>query len=337
MWYTAQPMLSRNCPFNWGIGIRGGGKTFEVKTMGANDFIKRGHEFVYMRRTEAERDESKFTFWPQLQNNGRFTEYDMKCIGNHLYIDGVLAGHVLALSTMQKMRSVDYSKVKYFFFDEFLIERDKKGVSYFKDEPNMLASALETVFRARTDVRFVAMANATSIDNPYFRHFGIRPRRGSKFTVFKDDKGKPLHCIELWADPEYTAMKKEQAVGRLTAGTPYGEYMYDNQFLNDNYDFVERMTGSGDYQCTLYFEGRTYGVYWQSSKGIYHVNRSVNQNCKLRFAFTTDDHKPNLMLFANAKKNPFIKRMLQAHDYGCLYFGDHQTKLAVYTLFDYIK
>lgn len=344
-WYNPQKLLSHNALMSYVIGVRGGGKTFSGKNLGLNRFLKAGKQFIYLRRTEAELDEAKPTFFTQLQSEGLYREYKGKTKGRELILstkfedgdDGedITAGYALALSTAGKFRSVSYPFVDLIIYDEFLVDEKDPNSRYLKREPELFLNFVETVFRMRKG-RVLMLGNSFSINNPIFNYFGIRPRYGSKFTTFKDDEGTPLHCIEQWADPEYIAEKYKTDFGRLNRGSDVGNFMYENQFLNDNYEFIENMSGSAIYQCTLHFEGKSYGVYWQEAKGIFHINKNVDKKVRTAFAFTTEDHKPNLLLFKDVKRNPYIKRLMFAYDHGRIRFDSINTRNSFYTLISYI-
>lgn len=334
-WYDRQRADSFNPAYYWCIGVRGAGKTFQIAKKGVSRFLKTGKQFMYTRRTEAEMEASKDSLLLPLHMEGYFLDHDLQCRGLELLCDGKVCGHVRALSTAQKYKSIQTPLVEAIDYDEFLVEGEGR---YLKNEGQKIQALLETVGRHR-DVRFRAYANATSINNPLFNHYNIRPRRGARFTRFKDGDGSIDHLIELWANDEYTKFKKQQKIVKAAGGNnAYSKYMYENTFLNDNYDFVEPMRGKGIYQCTIAFEGKRYGVYDQlDGKGILHVNEGVDPSCKTIFSFTTEDHAPNMLLFVASKQNPFIKRLKFAYDMGCVRFGSITAKNAVYDILDYMK
>lgn len=335
MWYSAQKVLSFNAPYSWTIGVRGGGKTHDKTRERINQWFKNKAQFMYIRRTEAELDMALPEYFNDMIAFNYFPGAEFKVVGPKLLVNGELAGWAYALSTAYKVRSVAFPNVKQIHLDEFLIE--KRAGRYLPNEGRMLRSLVETVGRSRSDFRVHATANATSIHNPYFEEFGIYPRYGAHFTKFHNKAGVRTHVIELWADPEYVAMKKATLMAQAGGDDEYASYMYDNAFLNDNYEFIEPMKGAATYQCTLYYEGRQYGVWWQEAKGIYHVNKSVEKYCNTKFAFTTDDHQNNVILFKTAKRNPYIERLTFAFDNARVRFDAMHTKLAMQTLFGYLN
>lgn len=328
-WFNVAPVLSHNCFINFVLGPRGGGKTFNTLLWAGNDFVKNGNEFMYIRRTEAELMLAKPNLFSAIKDKGYLEDYIIKTDGNTVMFNDKIGGHAYALSTAHKLKSTAFPKVDKIIFDEFLVEAGR--TNYLSNEVEMFLSLLETVFRGNDNARVLLLANSVTINNKYFEYFKISPKRNSKFTTMDD-----LICVNFYRDEDYINSRKETKLGRLVSGTHYGAYMYDNEFLKDNYDFVEPMTGNGVYQFTMAYDGSEYGAYWQPEKGIYHVNHAVNPSCKTIFSFTTEDHKPNFMLFKSAKQNPFIKRLKYCFDMGNLYFDSLSTKQAMYELFDYL-
>lgn len=327
MWYDNSALLSHNCILNFAIGNRGGGKSFNAKEWAIRGFLNKGSQFVYLRRYETELLQVKDKFFDDVAGVGHFPKAEFSVVGREFYINNRLAGYGMDLNGQHKLKSNTYPDVDKIIYDEFLIE--KGSGRYLNDEVHKFLGLYETIARMR-EVKVLFLANATSINNPYFDYFKILPRRNSKFTK------RDGICVELIHNEEYTKKKKETAFGKLISGTSYGNYMLDNVFLNDNYDFIEPMSGNSVYQFTIHYEGKSYGVYWQEEKGIFHVNRNIDSKCKTAFSFTTNDHNPNLVLFKSAKKNPYIVRLKYAFDIGRVFFDSVGTKGAVYKLFDYL-
>lgn len=60
MFYDYQKLLSYNAKINFIIGERGVGKSYGAKKYVTNHFLKKGKEFVYIRRYKTELEESLF-------------------------------------------------------------------------------------------------------------------------------------------------------------------------------------------------------------------------------------------------------------------------------------
>lgn len=334
-YYHSDELRSFNPTFGWAIGVRGGGKTHDNLYKRLNQFRKNKKQFIYLRRTEAQVEASKQDLFNDMEKFNYFPGAKLSVSGTGLYFNEENCGKIQALSTAHKVRSIALPNMFEVFYDEFMVE--KATDRYLPGEYRKLRAFLETVGRTRDDFRFMGAANATSINNPMFEGFGIRPKRGQRFTKFKDKSGRYSHVIELWADPDYVDYKKKSRLVQAAKDDEYSQYMYENQFLNDNYEFIENMTGKASYWYTIAYEGQGYGVWWQEQKGILHVNKRVEKYCKTKFAFTTEDHKRNVILFRNARQNSMIKELMFAYENGMVRFDSIPTSNAVLTLLDYMR
>lgn len=54
VFYDGYKTLTYNALFNFIIGNRGSGKTYWAKRWAINDFIKKGEQFIYLRRYKTE-------------------------------------------------------------------------------------------------------------------------------------------------------------------------------------------------------------------------------------------------------------------------------------------
>lgn len=326
-WYSCARLLSFNRLFNFLVGNRGAGKTFDLLRTCVNRFLKGKGQFVWVRRFDTDIDAIKDKMFNALQREGYFTNVQFAIVGDSILIDGQVAGYVMSLSTAYKRKSVEYPYVSLIVFDEFIIE--KGAGHYLTNEVTKFLGLYETIARKRT-VPVVFISNAVTINNPYFDYFNIKPQRKSRFTRF------PQICIEMWADEGFIEEKKRTPFGQLIDGTAYGDYLINNQFLQDNYDFVEHLGGKLNYVFTVHYMGNSYGVTVSEEHGCYYITHKVDPGCKTQFSFSTVDHKPNLLLFQSAKNSPFIKNLRQWFDRGRVRFETLKCKNVMYELFGYL-
>lgn len=328
MWFNPAPILSYGCIFNMVTGVRGGGKTFNTTDKLIKSFNKKGERWVYSRLSDVEMEKSKIRLFDDLITHGYWTDHELSVVGDKMFMDGLQMGDTIALSKAHQYKGSGFPNTYWIYLDEFLGE---KGSYKIKDPVGKLLSLVESCGRMR-NIRVIMTSNSLSLDNEFFTFFGCRPKRGSRFTINREKSA----IVELWAGEEYIEAKKKTGVAMAIQDTAIAEYMYDNSFLLDNYNFIEEMTGQATYRCSFIYQGRKYGVYTQLQKGIYHINSKFNPTCKSVFTFTTEDHKPNYIMFDRAKTNPVIKQLIKAHDMGCLRFDNIITKNAMYQLFDYL-
>lgn len=336
IWYDGKGLLSYNRMLNFIVGQRGGGKSFYWKKFVINKALQSNEKFMYVRRWEDEHSKIH-KFHKDLQDAGFFTdidfEYDRQKGGmGDILANGVVIGSWCALSQSDRTKSASWSGYYWMIFDEFIPM--KKRIQYInQDEPILLLELIESIFRHR-DGKVICIANSLSITNLYFEYFNVRPVRKSRYTKPKNNEEI---LIESYASKEFSAFKEKTAYGRLTKGTSYHEYAINNQYLNDNYNFVEKKTGRCYYIMTLKYNGRTYGLWSNNDKGLYYVSNSVDKSCQYAFSFTTDDHSLNTLMVKNARTNPNIKRLIEMFDCGRCRFETLSCKQNMLEVFGYIK
>jgi hypothetical protein len=318
MYYSNSKILSYNKLFNFIVGNRGGGKSYNAKQWVINAFLKDGSQFIYLRRYKTELEHIGNYFADVAP---AYPDHEFSVKGKYFYIDGAIAGYAVALSTSQKEKSTSYPKVTKIVFDEFIIE--KSVYHYIRNEVQLFLDFYETVARTR-DVIVEFISNAITMVNPYFTYFKIAPRMGSKFTKY------PESVIELYKSDEFIQMKKDTRFGKIISGTPYGDYAIENVFLRDNNTFIEQMTGKCKYWCCIVYMGVEYGVWFNPDNGLIYVNKKTDPSRNYRFCFTTDDHQPNHILLKNIKSVKMIRNIRDAYELSLVRFDNIKTKAAFY-------
>lgn len=323
IYYDIAGLLSQRCVFNFVIGNRGGGKTYGGKKLVINRFKKTGAQFVWVRRYRTEID-TLSDFWADIKN--AFPDDELTQQGDKLYINGDLAGYLIALSTSMQLKSVAYPLVKTIIMDEFII--DKGRINYLKNEAHVFMELYETVARMRENVTAIFFGNAISIVNPYFDFFKVTPELGRRYTK------KNGICIEFYFNEEFIATKENTKFGQLIKSTSYGEYNMKNKFLRDSDSFIETRPASAAnklYQFIL--DGERFSL-WQDYKyQRFYVDRNFEKNFGEYRTYVSnpvdmdDSDKSMIML----KKNSMIaKRLIQLIERGDLYFCDQSAKQKFY-------
>lgn len=329
MWFDPSRILSYNRMLNFVVGARGGGKTFNTLELCVRRWLKYHKQFLYVRRYATELDSARPHLFDAIKHVGHFPGVKFAVSGPNLIINDEIAGYAMSLSKSRQFKGTALPNCDFILFDEFLL--DKGRTTYINGEVRMFLDLIETVGRMDT-IRVMCLSNAITASNIYFDYFGITPRKGQEFTKHPN---KPI-IVQMFADIDYIRAKKQTEFGRLIEGTVYEDYAINNFFVNDSYNFISPLTGKSNYLFTFMFHMKQYGVYFVPECGVYHINRNVNPTCPTKFAFTTEDHQPNYLLFKVAKKHPYIARLKYAYDLGFVYFDSLSTKNACYELFDYI-
>lgn len=315
--------MSQRTLFNFVVGNRGGGKTFGSKKLVINRFKKGGHQFVWVRRYQTEID-TLSDFWADIKSH--FPDDELTQVGNELYINGDLAGYLIALSTSMRLKSVAYPLVKTIIFDEFII--DKGRLNYLRNEAQVFMELYETIARMRENVVAIFLGNAISIVNPYFDFFKVAPDLGRRYTK------KNGICIEFYFNEEFVQKKENTAFGRLIKDTSYGEYNMKNKFLRDSDSFIgERPPSAGSKIYQFIFDGERFSL-WQDYKyQTYYIDRNYEANFGEFRTFVSNpvdmvDSDKSMIMF---KKNcNLAKRLALLIERGDLFFCDQSAKQKFY-------
>ena len=326
MWYDNGRMLSYNKIFNFVIGNRGGGKTFNAKKWCINDYKKNGKHFVWVRRykTEFKRRSQFFDDVSSLYPDDTFQVRGTKC-----YINGEEFGTFITLSTSTTEKSNPYPLVNKIIFDEFII--DKGSLRYLPNEVDVFLELYETISRLRDDVRAVFLGNAISLVNPYFLYFKIKPDLSKRFNSYE-------HLIvELYKNQEYIEAKKNTRFGKMIAQTKYGEYAIDNDFLRDDYTFVEPFPSNCKFYCVVKYKGRFFGLWNHLESGCIHVNYRFDPYTDNKFSLTKDDNEPDWKGIGIIKRTKCLDRVVLMFETGNVRFETIEIKSQFYEFVQYLR
>ena len=312
MYFSFKRILSYNALLNIVIAERGVGKTYGATKIVVNDFLKNHNEFVYIRRYKTELQKGARKFFEAVNLNNEFPDHNMYSKGNTFYIDDEVAGYGITLSTAQQLKGTNFSKVKYILFDEFLIEEGQGH--YIKNEVENFLGLIESISRTR-NVRILLLGNATNSANPYFLFFDLHLPYNNDVATFKDG----LIALQFAKNEEYRQMKKETRFGKLVAGTDYEEYAINNSFRSDENSFIEHKDKNSKFSFSFIYNNFKYGVWvnWITGK-MYISNDTVDNG--IVFACTTEDHKPNTMLYSMAKNYNCWIIFIKNYKLGNVYF-----------------
>lgn len=318
VYYNYDRIISYNALLNILIGSRGVGKTFGASKLVTNDFIKKNRQFVYLRRYKTELSKSMKKFFSALVKEGLFENHKLEVRGNTFLIDESVAGYGMTLSTAQQLKSSNFPDVYYIIFDEFLIEEGQGH--YLKNEVMAFLGLIETISRTR-EVKVFMLGNAVSEINPYFMFFDLTLPYNNDIKLFKNN----LILLQYINNTAYIEAKKQTKFGQLIADTDYEDYAVNNKFLDDNKDFIEHKSGTSKFSFSFIFKGNTYGVWIDFNNGKIYVSNDYIDN-GLCFATTTEDHKPNTLLYSIARKYNCWNTFVRECKLGNVYFENVKIK-----------
>lgn len=323
MFYDLTPLMSRQSLLSFVLGERGVGKSYAFKKFVINDYLKRGNEFVYIRRYKDELTIACDSFFEQLTDNGEFEDHTLQVQVSKKKVtkfkcDGNVFGYAVPLTTASILKSASFGKVKTIVFDEFLICDPVHH--YLRNEVIQFLETIETIARLR-DVRIILLANASSEDNPYFDFFGIKLDLKKEFNTYKDG----LITVQYIKNEQYRKAKRDTKFGRLIDGTEYGKYAIDNEFLLDDSSFIGPRSNNAIFYSTIVLRGHCYGVWLDRKAGEVFISKAYDPSNPCIFTFTLADHKAGT-IYAKARNSAWFIPVIEAFKQGKLTFEDQKIK-----------
>ena len=335
MYYDAHEIMTRNAMFNFVVGGRGTGKTYDFKYKRIKHYIKTGKQFIYLRRYKSE-FEDRAEFFADVVD--RFEGYEFKVDGMKGYIRKVLPEDqkpekwsvlcfFVTLANALTKKSVPYPDVDWIGFDEFII--DKGNLHYMSNEIKAFQDFYNTVDRFQDRVRVMFMANAVALTNPYFIGFNLKPRKNQRFLMAH----KGYMCVEMVESAKFKAHVDKTRFGQMIKGTSYYDYAVGNSFHDDNDKFIAKKSEDARFYFALRFDNKIVGIWVDYSEGIYYVCNRYPKDCVV-YALTKSDMQPNLLMIE--KSSVLLKSVKKLYMQGSVYFDSIQTREFFNNVFDYL-
>lgn len=313
-YYNFDSLYSRNGVYNFCVGGRGLGKTYGAKLKGLSAAIKKGDEFIYVRRYKSEL-KAKDTFFADILDE--FPEHIFRINGNQAEFahkntpeNWKIAGYFIALSTAQQWKSVSFPKVKLIIFDEFIIE--KGAIHYLPNEAEIFLNFLNTVDRYKDKTRVLFLANSVSVINPYFIEYGIEPKAGQEWI--KSHEG-----FIICHFPDSAEFKKgvyKTRLGRFIEGTSYGDYAVGNGFKDNGSNLLAFKTSQSEYLYSLETALGTFSVWRDYDERRVYIQEKRPGNENLFTLLSSEMSESKQLLRNNDKllqimRNNFSKGMVR--------------------------
>lgn len=324
MWYNADELWSRNSVFNYVMGTRGDGKTYDAKKRMINLFLKKGKQSIYLRRYKSELKKLD-TFFDDIYQE--FPGHKIEVKGLKFYIDDKEFGFADKLSTFGSIKGATFPNVDLIYFDEFLIEKGSKML-YLTSEGDALMSYCSTIFRKRKGVKMIALANSTSLLNPHFSYWGISPDLNKRFNSYFDG----LLTVERFDSPEYTQSLADSDFGRLMLKSPYSQMAVHNQFAEERDVFMGGRSKSSTYLFGCTFRGQEVGFWIDYKEGYIYACSSVDKTRPPFFSLDTNDHTTQTILYSKKGDGFYFPQIINAYSNGFLKFENPYLKGVVISI-----
>lgn len=332
-WFNGDFLYTHNALINMVIGPRGHGKTYWAKCRAIRNFIKKGEEFIYLRRRVTEIDKVKSQLFDDVIRNEEFPDVEISYSRNGTYlIDGEVAGYPLCLGNQNYLKSVSFANVTMIIYDEFIVDESNQE-RYLKNEVNRMLNLYDTVDRYEGRVKCFLLANSLSFVNPHTAFWKLRkPEPGG---ISKNENKNVL--IYLDYDYEFFEKQKSTKFGSLIDGTKYGDYSLYNEFVNDSFEFIEKKSGNCSYCFGMKYLDNIYGVWANYTSGLLYVSTDIEPTSNLIYSITMDDHTPNTLLINRHKTVGFFKVFIDIYFKGNMRFESMEVKNVCYEIISILK
>lgn len=315
---------------------RSAGKTTYFNRLCVNRFIKKQEKFCLVYRFKYELDSISDKFFKDIQELF-FENYTManesrgKGVYHELFLNGVSCGYAVALNCADQIKKYSHllSDTKRMLFDEFQSETN----NYCSREVEKLISIHTSIARGGgKQVRYVPVymiSNQVSVLNPYYTILGIGSRLQNKTKYLKGNGW----VFENSFNETASKAQVESGFNRAFTSSKYVAYASQNIYLNDNYSFIENVSGKNRYLSTIRYNGKDYAIRSYDELGIIYCDEKVDYSFPSKISVTTDDMQIN---YVNLRNNSmFISNMRYFFDNGCFRFKNLACKEAIFMLLSY--
>lgn len=335
MYYSNHDLLTRNAMFNFVIGGRGTGKTYNFKYTRIKHYIKTRKQFIYLRRYKSEFEDRQEFFRDVVE---RFPGWEFKVDGMKGFIRRESVEeknpnkwecmcYFVTLANALSKKSVPYPDVDMIGFDEFIL--DKGHLHYIKNEVKAFQDFYNTVDRFQDRVKVLFMANAVSIINPYFVAWKLKPRKDQRFVRAYNG----YMIVETVQSDMFRAHVDNTRFGQMIKNTSYYDYAVGNNFQDDNDLFIAKKSEDARFYYALMFDSKVVGIWVDYTEGLYYICRRYPKDAN-PLCLTKSDLQPNILMIE--KSSARIKSLKRLFMQGSVLFDCVETREFMLNVFDYL-
>lgn len=308
IYYNCIKCYSYNYFMNIIIGGRGIGKTTSFLIQALQN-VARDEEFIYLRRYKPELQE--FVDKDKLNTITDGVGYKGGKEGYTFFVEKQVIGYGITLSTASKYKSTNFEKVSLIIFDEAILPIGSM-YKYLRDEMFTLLEFISTVFRTRKNGKVIILGNNLDVFNPFFAYFAV-----PTFETIWTDKNRSIYCELPKNSPKLLEMEQETGLYKLTQGTNYGDYHYENKILsNVSTDNIIKKPLGSNLLCRAVMNGYTLNFYLFNGKDydkqtcVFCEFREKTINDKVAYVLI-DKQRPNYLYINEfrAKFRAFFTRL----------------------------
>jgi len=335
-YYDFGNLLSRNATINIAIGPRGDGKTYGAKKLAIRNAIKKGEQFILLRRYKTELM-TRTSFFDDIADNIReeFPGYMFRVNGQSAEMKKAgskqweIIGHFVALSNSQQKKSVSYAKVTLIIFDEFIIDRG--AVRYLPNEVRAFLDFYNTVDRWQDRTRAILISNSVSIMNPYFIDWDVRVEEFKEFItkgpIIDPVTGAQRYflCVNLIEDHEFASQVRQTALGQFIENTEYADYSIGGVFKDAHLAFVRKKSPAARYYATIETETGIFALWIDYNSRLWYADE---KRPKLENIWTIVPEKMEPGKVLMLKNDKTMQSLRTQFSHGRLFFSSPKARNA---------
>lgn len=310
------------------VGNRSAGKTVYFNRMLINRFKNKKEKFILLYRYAYELKQVGEKFFGTIGN--LFFKNDVlseKNVGNGQYVslrlNDVECGYALALNRAENVKKLShvFNDVTSILFDEFQTET---GV-YAPNEIQKFVSIHTSVARGNGKMsRYVPVylvSNDISALNPYFTALKV-PKLSDQTKYMRGDG----YVLEYAFNPNAAKAQKESLFNRAFLNADYTKMLVTKQALNDNYTFIEKMSGTSMMVCGLKYKRNYFQIRYFNDEQIIYCMKGYDETFKGTYAVLSDEHDSGTILDVGI--TPITVLMMNSYSNGNVRFDSLEAKEA---------
>lgn len=326
------------------LGAKDIGKTFGLRKVCIERFIKHEELFCEICRTNEELKAVQHGYFDKIQNAGFFTEYIFKTEKNSGYIAikplddekpvWRLICYFVALTNFQREKKRTFVCPKRFIFDEAVIDVKDRYHRYLPDEFLILANLLDSISRQQPNSDYnyylYILGNAVDLTCPYLRNLGINKIPDFGYSFYKN-KTVLLHYVEPWDSAD---RKTQTLVGRMLDGHEESAVIFDNEFADTTGKEIARKTSNAKFRFAFKWGKITFAIWVDNKRALWYVNTKCPKDAKNVYTLTKKDSTVNYQVIERSA--PIIEMLIQIYYIGGLRYDSASTREAFFEVLSFI-
>ena len=326
------------------LGAKGIGKTFGLRKICVDRFIKHGELFCEICRTNAERDDVSKGYFDKLQNAGFFKDYVFRTEKAAGYIAPIppegekpeyrLCCYFVSLTNFQREKKRTFVMPRRFIYDEAVIDTKDRYHRYLKDEFLILANLLDSISRQQPDdgtqYNVYLLGNSVDMTCPYLRNFGVTKLPKFGYSFYKN-KTVLLHYVEPWDAEE---RRTRTLVGRMLEGNAESKVIFDNEFQDTTGREVMRKTPNAQYKYCIVWGKMKYAIWVDMKLGLWFVTSKLPKGSKNVYTLTKRDSSIDYQMISKA--SPLMKLVSEVYYLGGLRYESAHIRESFFEVLEFL-